>query len=48
MYGRQARISLVTVEREVRVYSLVVSDPMFRRDGLEARGFISSMVRHRI
>ena len=30
MYGRQARISLVTVEREVRVYSLVVSDPMFR------------------
>ena len=30
VYGRQARISLVTVEREVRVYSLVVSDPMFR------------------
>ena len=32
VYSRpgQAGISLVTVEREVRVYSLVVSDPMLR------------------
>ena len=28
--AEQAWISLVTVEREVRVYSLVVSDPMLR------------------
>ena len=30
VYSRPGRISLVTVEREVRVYSLGVSDPMLR------------------